>query len=138
VTSGGLVRNNIVSMDRRFDMLIWGSKGKEKELSQGQFFCPKCNDLRPYKQKRVSKMFTLYFIPLFETKNLGEFVECQVCKSGFDPQILEPNNQTMFKIVAASRYELLHGNAPADVKAKLMAMGASEESANNIIRMAQK
>ena len=42
-------------------MLIWGSKGKEKELSQGQFFCPKCNVLRPYKQKRVSKMFTLYF-----------------------------------------------------------------------------
>ena len=119
-------------------MLIWGSKGREKELSQGQFFCPKCNDLRPYKQKRASKMFTLYFIPLFETKNLGEFVECQVCRSGFDPKILEPANQSMFKLVAGSRYELLHGWTPADVKAKLIEMGAPEETANQIIAMAQK
>ena len=74
-------------------MLIWGSKGREKQLSQGQFFCLKCNGLRPDKEKRVSKMFTLYFIPLFETKNLGEFVEYQVCRSGFDPHILEPASQ---------------------------------------------
>ena len=119
-------------------MLIWGSRGREKALSQGQFFCPKCNDLRPYIQKKVSKMFTLYFVPLFETKNLGEFVECQVCKSGFDPKILEPSNQGLFKIVAAARYELLHGTSPADVKTKLIEMGASEEGANNILSMAQR
>lgn len=119
-------------------MLIWGSKGKEKEISQGQFFCPKCGDLRPYKHKRVSKYFTLYFIPLFETKNLGEVVECQICSSGFDPKILEPDNQTLFKIVAASRYEMLHGKSPAEVKAKLMEIGASEVGADNIIAMAQK
>lgn len=119
-------------------MLIWGSKGKEKELSRGQFFCPKCNNLRPYVQKKVSKMFTLYFIPLFETQNLGEFVECQVCQSGFDPKILEPNNQSLFKIVAAVRYELLHGTTLAEVKAKLLEMGASEQVANNIVAVAQK
>ncbi len=83
-------------------------------------------------------MFTLYFIPLFETKNLGEFVKCQVCKSGFDPKILEPSNQALFKIVAATRYELLHGTSLADVKAKLIGMGASEDGASNIITMAQK
>src|SRR5215217_4668903 len=118
-------------------MLIWGSKGKEKELSRGQFFCPKCGDERLYIQKKVSKMFTLYFIPLFVTKNLGEFVECQVCGSGFEPEILEPVKQTMFKLVIASRHELLHGGSPASVKAKLMEMGAPEDAANKIIAMAQ-
>ena len=119
-------------------MLIWGSKGKEKELSRGQFFCPKCNDERLYVQKKVSKMFTLYFIPLFETKNLGEFVECQSCRSGFDPKILEASNQGLFKIVAATRYDLLHGTSPEAIRAKLIEIGASEQGANNIIAMAQK
>ena len=58
-------------------MIIWGSKGKQKELAQGKFFCPKCNTIRPYKHKRVSRHFTLYFIPLFETQNLGEFASAR-------------------------------------------------------------
>ncbi len=119
-------------------MLIWGSKGREKVLSEGEFFCPKCNELKGYKHKRVSKYFTLYFIPLFETKNLGEFVECQACKNGFDPQILEPDNQGMFKLVAAVCYELLHGASPTDVKAKLIEIGGTDAGANNIIAMAQR
>jgi zinc-ribbon family len=119
-------------------MLIWGSKGREKELSQGQFFCPKCKDERPYKHKRVSKYFTLYFIPLFEIQKLGEVVECQVCKSGFDPKILEPGNQVMFKVISATRYELLHGVSLAEVKSKLVSMGIEGEMADTIIGIAQK
>lgn len=119
-------------------MLVWGSKGKERELSEGQFFCPHCNNETWYKLKRVSKYFTLYFIPLFETKKLGEFVECQVCKNGFDPKVLDTSTQTLFKLVAAARYDLLHGTSAADVKTKLIELGGSEEFANNIIKMAQK
>jgi transcription elongation factor Elf1 len=78
-------------------MQIWGSKWQEQQLSQGTFFCPKCNDLRPYTRKQASRYFTLYVIPLFETKNIREYVECQVCQSGFHPQILEPSNQAYFK-----------------------------------------
>ena len=118
-------------------MLIWGSKGREKELSRGQFFCPMCNTERPYLHKKVSKMFTLYFIPLFETTNLGEFVQCQTCKSGFDPKVLEPGNQSMFRLVAGARHDLLHGTSPADVKARLIGMGAPEDVANKIIAIAQ-
>lgn len=118
-------------------MLIWESKGKEKELSQGQFFCPKCNVLRPYQQKRVSKMFTPYFIPLFETKNLGEAVECQVCKGGFDPKVLEPAYQSMFKLAAATRYELLHGASPDEARWRLEAVGLQDEMVDAILGMAQ-
>jgi hypothetical protein len=119
-------------------MLIWGSKAREKELSQGQFFCPKCNMLRPYKQKWVSKMFTPYFIPLFETRNLGEAVECQVCKSGFDPKVLEPAHQGMFKLVAATRYELVHGTSPLDARSRLESVGLQDEMVEAIIGMAQQ
>lgn len=119
-------------------MVIWGSKGKEKEISQGQFFCPKCDTLRPYKHKRISKYFTLYFIPLFETQNLGEVVECQVCNGGYNPDILDPSNQGMFKIVSATRYELLHGTSPMDAKSKLIGMGMADEMANVVIQLAQK
>jgi hypothetical protein len=70
-------------------MIIWGSKGKEKTMESGQFLCPCCRCLRPYKHKKISKYFTLYFIPLFETKNLGEYIECQVCGSTWKMEVLE-------------------------------------------------
>ncbi len=118
-------------------MIIWGTKGRQKELAQGTFYCPKCNDIRPYIRKRASRYFTLYFIPLFETKNLGEFVECQTCKSNFDPKVLEPDSQKMLKVVAATRYALLHGTAPAQMKSQLMDAGADDQTADKIIQMAQ-
>ena len=118
-------------------MIIWGSKGRQKELAEGTFYCPKCNDNRPYKKKRATRYFTLYFIPLFETKNLGEFVECQVCKTNFDPKVLEPGWQNTLKIVAATRYALLHGTSPDQARAELVKAGAAPETADKIIKMAQ-
>jgi len=118
-------------------MLIWGSEGNGKENSQGQFFCPKCNLLRPYKHKQISKLSTLYFIPLFETKDLGEAVECQVCQNGFDPRALESTYQGLFKLASATRYELLHGASPDEARWRLEAVGLQEEIVDGILRMAQ-
>jgi hypothetical protein len=118
-------------------MLIWSSKERERELSRGQFFCPKCNVLRPYEQKPVSNLFTPYFIPLFETKNPGEAVECQVCKSGFDPKVLEPAHQSTFKLVAATRYELLHGTSPNEARSRLESVGLQDDMVDAILGMAQ-
>jgi hypothetical protein len=70
-------------------MIIWGSKGREKVVGQGQFFCPRCNGTRPFLHKRIAKYFTLYFIPLFETSTLGEYIECQSCFSPFRTEILQ-------------------------------------------------
>jgi hypothetical protein len=44
--------------------------------------------LRPYALKQAAKYFTLYFIPLFQTSTLGEFVECQVCFTPFTKEVL--------------------------------------------------
>ena len=119
-------------------MLSWGSRNRESELSQGQFFCPKCNMLRPYQHKQVSQRFTPYFIPLFETVNLREAVECQVCNGEFDPRVLEPAHQSTFKLVAATRYELLHGTSPVDARSRLESVGLNEQTVEAILGMAQR
>ncbi|MHA1290995.1 MAG: zinc-ribbon domain-containing protein [Candidatus Thorarchaeota archaeon] len=70
-------------------MIIWGSKGKTKVAGRGTFFCPTCNSLQPYKHHKAGKYFTLYFVPVFKTKNLGEYVECQACYMTFKPEVLD-------------------------------------------------
>lgn len=70
-------------------MIIWGSKGKTKVAGRGTFFCPGCKSLQPYEHYVAGKYFTLYFIPLFKTKTLGEYVECKTCSMTFKPEVLE-------------------------------------------------
>jgi len=69
-------------------MIIYGHKSREIDVASGQFHCPKCDAQRPYIHKQVARYFTLFFVPLFKTKTLGEYVECQVCHRAFKPEIL--------------------------------------------------
>ena len=69
-------------------MIIWGSTGKEKIVAQGNFFCPNCGGDSPFAQVRIARYFTLYFIPLFRTATLGEFVHCRRCSGQFKTSIL--------------------------------------------------
>ena len=118
-------------------MIILGSKVKEKELSQGQFFCPTCNVTRDYKLKQFSNYFSFFFIPLFKIQNLGERFECQSCGSVFEPEVLELENQRMMQLDATARQDLLAGATRRYIRAKLIASGAREQEVDTIIRMAQ-
>jgi hypothetical protein len=69
-------------------MIIFGSRNRIKEVARGVFLCPFCRSRQPYVLKRAGQYFTLYFIPLFQIKNLGEFVECQNCAKTFNPEVL--------------------------------------------------
>lgn len=70
-------------------MIIWGSKGKTKTIGSGTFYCPRCQARRNYEHVKVVKYFTLYFVPLFETRKLGEYIECKTCFMTYKPEILE-------------------------------------------------
>ena len=70
-------------------MIIYGSRNREKELGTGHFHCPKCDDERDYVHKRVARYFTLFFIPLFPIKTVGEYGECQGCGRAFKPLVLQ-------------------------------------------------
>jgi len=70
-------------------MIIWGSKGKSKTVETGRFFCPICKSQQRYNHEVIGKYFTLYFIPLFRTKKVGEYIECQNCHMTFKPEIID-------------------------------------------------
>ena len=75
-------------------MIIFGTRGVKSTMKEGQFLCPQCANSQNYKHKKVTRFFTLYFIPLIPLGKAGEFVECQTCKGTFVPRVLDynPNN----------------------------------------------
>lgn len=117
-------------------MFRWSSKKQKKELLHQQFFCPKCDRISPYDVKPACVDFTFYFIPLFETRNLDEFVVCLTCNKGFDPRILAPGNQSLFKLVWATKCEL-HRFSPEALRSKLLNDGLKEPLIDKLITLAQ-
>jgi hypothetical protein len=114
-------------------MVILGSIEKQRQISEGHFFCQKCNNISPYKRQRASSYFALFLIPLIKIKTLAEYVECQVCKSYYGPKILEPGSQQMLKMEAISKCSLQRGTSLDEVKVQLIDAGADEEVAERII-----
>jgi hypothetical protein len=74
-------------------VIIWGARNREKRMAEGRFFCPHCRQEAPYHAMRVSKYFTLYFIPLFPIQKLGEYVRCVLCQTNFKPEVLRLTRQ---------------------------------------------
>lgn len=70
-------------------VVIWGSRNRFKKVGSGEFYCPKCQTKRYYERKVAKTYFTLYFIPLFPIRDLGEFVECQTCRVTFKTDVLK-------------------------------------------------
>ncbi len=73
-------------------MIVMGSKDRIIDLGAGRFYCPNCGVVRQYIRRRSARYFTLYFIPLFQVENKGEFVECSTCGYIYPTEILDPNN----------------------------------------------
>jgi len=68
--------------------IIFGVRGVGFTKDKGQFHCPQCETGRAYKFKKVTRFFTLYFIPIIPLGKMGEYVECQTCKGTFIPNVL--------------------------------------------------
>lgn len=118
-------------------MVIWGLRWRDKTKSEGTFFCPHCGQMRPYQLKRPGYYFSLFFIPLLRVWKRSDVVECQVCKSRFDPGVLGSGSQSTLQLVASTRYALLHGTHPNAARADLMAQGLDASTADRVIEMAQ-
>jgi hypothetical protein len=122
-------------------VFLWNQKKAEiqKETSIFEmkfFFCPKCNGLAPYRVRPPSVDFTFYYLSLFEVRTLHEFVVCQACKKGYDPKILSPGNQSLLKLVGATRYELMRFS-PDALRSKLIRDGLKEPLVDRLITLAQ-
>lgn len=81
-------------------MIIWGSRAKDQTIGQGSFFCPACKNQTGYSHQRVSRYFTLYFIPLFPTSTLGEYVRCGSCRAEMRPEVLRLTREQIEQVTA--------------------------------------
>jgi hypothetical protein len=106
-------------------------------LKSGKFFCPNCGRNRRYKQKRASKYFALYFIPLVPVETLGEFVECQTCQKKFPPEVLEMKVPTRLeKALPEARRDLNSGTPLHMAQRKLLQQGLNETEAEQVLKAA--
>ena len=118
-------------------MIIWGTRRREKELATGQFYCPQCQTTRTYKHKSAGMYFTLYFIPLFQVKKLGEYVVCQTCNQAYKPEVLSYKAPTAAeKLMRAVRGELENGLPLHMLQQKLIASGVEQATATQAIEAA--
>jgi hypothetical protein len=93
-------------------MIIWGSKVKEDQVAQGQFFCPGCATDASYKRIKVAKYFTLYFIPLFPTESFGEYVRCGSCRGDYKPGVLSHSREQIMAAISPWACACGNSNAP--------------------------
>lgn len=78
-------------------MIFFGTRGVTGTKATGQFHCPQCGQVRAYQHQQARQFFTLYFIPIFPVKTLGEWVECKVCNGQFKPEVLKYKPETETK-----------------------------------------
>jgi hypothetical protein len=76
-------------------MIIFGYRGRDRTIGNGNFNCPHCRASRSYEHKKLQRWFTLYFIPVFPIQTLGERIVCGACNQAYTTQVLsyDPSQQ---------------------------------------------
>jgi hypothetical protein len=83
--------------------------------------------------------FSLYFIPVFRIKDLGQAVVCQHCEQAFDPVVLTrkaPIEQTLSardRLILSIRKELEEGMPVHMMKRKLISQKMDEPSVDHYV-----
>jgi hypothetical protein len=115
-------------------MIIWGSTGREVKVASGAFHCPQCRSQQNYDHLRVSRYFTLYFIPLFPMETLGEFVRCTSCSQAYQPAVLDFEPPTEIQLLVDSTDADLQSGTPVQMaRRKLLNAGLAEKTADEVI-----
>jgi hypothetical protein len=68
--------------------VLWGTTARQKVVRRGAFFCPSCREQCAYSLVAVRKYFHIYFLPLFQTGTLGEYLLCEGCGGQYDTAAL--------------------------------------------------
>lgn len=115
-------------------IIIWGSRGRTTTTGEGNFYCPSCRTTRNYERKPLSKYFTLYFIPLFETEKIAEYIECRSCHSEYKPEVLDLSANKQANEFLEFVHKQLEAGLPVGAIAEgLVENGASKETAAQIL-----
>lgn len=68
--------------------IVFGTRGRQTKLSEGEFYCPTCHASRHYERKLARNFFSLYFIPLIPLNKGTEFIECMTCHNAYSTAVL--------------------------------------------------
>ncbi|HEY3288665.1 MAG TPA: zinc-ribbon domain-containing protein [Anaerolineae bacterium] len=115
-------------------MLLLGSRGREVDAGTGEFYCPACGDMRPYKRRRIGRYFTVYFLPVFQIEKLAEWLQCDVCMNQFPVEVLQrkppPNPQ---RILEEVKKDLDSGMSVQQIQIKLVNSGLHVDLMHKVI-----
>jgi len=123
-------------------MIIYGTTGIRSTMSNGNFYCPHCNEQRAYRQRKLVKWATLYFIPIFPMERVAEYVECSHCRSTYEVSVLDfdPNWERKFMerytmVFANALFEVLKSGGMANERRKLSALQEFEQFVGRKVAM---
>ena len=94
-------------------MIIFGTGPVRSTIQSGNFNCPQCERSVPYRHRKVTKFFSLFFIPIFPIASPMEYVECGSCNSTFIPRVLGGGSQTT-SVGAGTTKAVSTGEAPQE------------------------
>lgn len=86
-------------------MILIGTTELRRTRDRGDFRCPQCRQLRPYRLKSVRPFLTLYFIPTVPVGAAQQYVECEECRESFDPVVLEVDPETAEQLERQEFYQ---------------------------------
>ena len=95
-------------------MIIWGSCGKERIVGHEDFFCPRCRSEAVGEHVRVSRYFTLYFIPLFPISTVGEYIRCEDCEGTYEMDVLDLTQEDLEAALKPWRCRHCGNNNPSE------------------------
>tara|TARA_R110002049_G_scaffold305056_1_gene501013 strand:+ start:62644 stop:63276 length:633 start_codon:yes stop_codon:yes gene_type:complete len=70
-------------------MILIGTLNIKRTRETGDFYCPTCAGLHSYRMRSSRPFLTLYFIPVIPIGGAEMFVQCDHCRSTWDPSVLQ-------------------------------------------------
>jgi len=78
-------------------MILIGTMNLTRTQDRGNFYCPTCAITQTYRLRARRPWLTLYFIPTVPVGGPEIFVQCDQCRSTWDPSVLEMDQQSYEK-----------------------------------------
>ena len=75
-------------------MILIGTMNLTGTRDRGNFYCPTCALTQSYRLRARRPWLTLYFIPTVPVGGAELFVQCDQCRSTWDPSVLEMDQKS--------------------------------------------
>ena len=86
-------------------MILIGTLNIKRTHQRGDFYCPTCAGLQPYRLRSSRPFLTLYFIPTIPIGTAEMFVQCDKCRSTWDVSVLQMD-QKQHETAAEDQFRL--------------------------------